>query len=171
MKIDLFEFAKQHRTASGDAALANLPRIETHHRRGSLAWNATGSTHGRHGNLRFDLAIDGDVVLICQRCMQPMTESLHLRSKFLIAKDEDTADHLDQDDDYDVLVGSPTFDVDALIEDEVILALPIAPRHAVCPDGAADVAGVSRKPSPFAGLAGLKTARAGPPKEGDDGDG
>ena len=127
MKIDLFEFARQQSTASGATSLADLPRIETPDRGGNLAWTASGSTHGRHGAVRLDLTIDGEVVLICQRCLGPMTEPLHLRPKFLVAADEQTADALDQDDDFDVVVGSAEFDLDVLIEDEVVLALPIAP--------------------------------------------
>ena len=157
MKIDLFEFARQQSTASGDVPLANLTRIETVDRSGSLAWTATGSARGRHGASRLDLTVDGDVVLVCQRCLEPMTESLHLRPKFLVVADEATADLLDQDNAFDVVVGSTEFDLDTLIEDEVVLALPIAPRHAVCPDGRTDAAATSGRPSPFAVLAALKT--------------
>ena len=165
MFIDLFEFARQHATASGETSLAKLERIEAADRSNDLAWRATGSTHGRHGALRLDLTIDGDVALICQRCLQPMRVPLNLRSKFLVAASEDAADALDQDDDFDVVVGSAQFELDTLIEDEVILALPIAPRHTVCPDGKSDASDDVRKPSPFAALAALKTGR----KEGDDG--
>jgi uncharacterized protein len=164
MLIDLFEFARQHGTASGVTSLAQLERIEAADRSNDLAWRAAGSNHGRHGALRLDLTIDGEVQLICQRCLQPMTVPLHLRSKFLIAASEDAADALDQDDDFDVVVGSAQFELDTLIEDEVILALPIAPRHAVCPDGRTDASDGVSKPSPFAALAALKTGT----KQGDD---
>ena len=164
MLIDLFEFARQHATASGETSLAALERIEAAERSGSLAWRATGSNHGRHGALRLDLTIDGEVALICQRCLQPMSVPLHLRSKFLVAANEDAADALDSDDDFDVVVGSATFELDTLIEDEVILALPLAPRHAVCPDGRTDASDGVRKPSPFAALAALKTGK----KDGDE---
>ena len=166
MQIDLFEFARQGRTASGVVAVAALARIETpegHASPGSLAWTATGSTRGRHGALRVDLTIDGDVVLTCQRCLKPMTQTLALAPRFLVAADEAEAEAMDQDDEYDVVVGSPTFELDTLIEDEVILALPIAPRHVVCPGGD-QVAPVTR-PSPFAALAGFKVA-GGPPRDG-----
>lgn len=168
MKIDLFEFARNDETASGEAPLAELGRIETADRHGALAWSAAGSMRGRHGAPRLDLRIDGDVVLVCQRCLQPMQQPLHLRSQFLVADDEESADRLDQDDDFDVVVGSAHFDVNALIEDEVILALPVAPRHAVCPDGTREATATTPKPSPFAVLAALKrTGGAG--GDGDPG--
>ena len=167
MKIDLFEFARQNETASGETPLTALPRIETPDPRGALAWSAEGSTRGRHGGPRLDLAIDGDVVLVCQRCLQPMTQPLDLKARFLIADDEEAADRLDQDDEFDVVVGSPTFDLDSLIEDEVILALPVAPRHVVCPDGTKEASAMTRRPSPFAGLAVLR--RADGERADDDG--
>lgn len=156
MIIDLFEFARQQKSASGEASLATLSRIDTPDRAVLLTWSAQGSLHGRHGTPRLDLMVDGSVSLICQRCLQPMTQPIHVANRFLIADDEDAADQLDQDDDYDVVVGSATFDLNTLIEDEVILALPSAPRHRVCPEGADDAPKTIAKPSPFAALAVLK---------------
>ena len=44
------------------------------------------------------------------------------------------------------------------IEDELLLALPVSPRHAVCPDEVLpEEAEAEKKPSPFAVLANLKT--------------
>ena len=171
MKIDLFEFARQHRSVSGRVPLSALPRIDAIDRSASLDWTAIGSDRGRHGTLRLDLGIEGAVELTCQRCLQPMTEHLKLSSRFLVAGDEASADHLDQDDEFDVVVGSEDFDLDGLIEDEVILALPIAPRHAVCPHGAGDLPSGARRPSPFAALAGLRIApdTEGPDDPKDDG--
>jgi uncharacterized protein len=160
MIIDLFEFARQQQSAAGEISLATLPRIDTPDRTGLLAWRAHGSLHGRHGTPRLDLTVDGSVGLVCQRCLRPMTQPVHLVNRFLIADDEDAADRLDQDDDYDVVVGSATFDLNTLIEDEVILALPSAPRHRVCPDGADDTPKTIAKPSPFAELAALKGTAA-----------
>ena len=60
----------------------------------------------------------------------------------------------EDDDTLDAVMADPAFDVLALIEDEVLLGLPMAPRHAHCE---ADIrpAG-SGKPNPFAALAALK---------------
>jgi uncharacterized protein len=157
MTIDLFEFARQQQTVTGELPITSLTRIETPDREGSLTWSARGSIHGRHGALRLDLAVDGSIAMICQRCLQPMKEPLHIVSKFLIADDEAQADLLDQDDDFDVVVGSKTFEIETLIEDEVILALPSAPRHRVCPAGLDGAVLKLKKPSPFAALAALKT--------------
>ena len=51
-------------------------------------------------------------------------------------------------------------DATGLVEDELILALPFAPMHEVCPGGGADAATDDApdtgRPSPFAALARLK---------------
>ena len=161
MKIDLFEFARLGGEASGELALAGMRRLESPDRSGALVWKAAGATGTRHGTLQLDLDIDGEISLVCQRCLQSMTQEVAIRSHFLIARDEQSATVLDDDDSYDVVVGTADFDLDALIEDEVILALPIAPRHEVCPDEKANLPYRDEKPSPFAALAALRIGPRG----------
>ena len=65
----------------------------------------------------------------------------------------------EEDEATDYVVAESPLDVRALIEDEIILALPISPRHAPgeCGESAATPATASAdKPSPFAALARLK---------------
>ena len=75
---------------------------------------------------------------------------------------EETAAELDADTEDDVLAMTRALDVQALLEDELLLSLPLVPRHLVCPDplvvppdGAPDV-DTAEKPQPFAALAALK---------------
>lgn len=156
MKVDLFEFARTAREAEGEIPVARLERIDSPDPKGVLRWRAVGSLVGRDQVPHLDLQVEGTVVLTCQRCLKPMEHPVAIDAKFLIAPDEATAESLDEDDAFDVLAGSPDFDLDALVEDEVILSLPIAPKHAACPGGAPDVLGAAKKPSPFAALAALK---------------
>jgi uncharacterized protein len=166
MKIDLFEFARQGGEASGALALIEMPRVETPDRSGSMAWKAAGSAGTRHGSLQLDLDVDGTVELICQRCLMPMAHALSIRSHFVIVRDEAAAAALDDDDNYDAIIGAPDFELDTLIEDEVLLALPIAPRHDVCPGEQDRAPAASGRSSPFAALAALKTGSAErPPKK------
>ncbi len=171
MKIDLFEFARQGGEASGELALSEMRRVETPDRQGALLWKAAGATGARHGSLQLDLDIDGTILLVCQRCLQSMTHEIAIRSHFLIAPDEEAAAALDNDDTCDVVVGAPDFDLDALIEDEVILALPIAPRHEVCPDENANLPYRDERPSAFAALAALRSGARRDDEDGGDGGG
>ena len=45
----------------------------------------------------------------------------------------DLAQQLDEESEEDVLALSAALDLRELIEDELILALPLVPRHDVCP--------------------------------------
>jgi hypothetical protein len=54
------------------------------------------------------------------------------------------------------------FDALALVEDELIMALPFVPRHEICPEAVVmavsdpEVDAAQERPHPFAALAGLK---------------
>jgi len=70
---------------------------------------------------------------------------------------------LDADSDVDVLALSRSVDLRELVEDELLLAMPLVPRHEVCPAPLlapqADVAfeeAEQDRPNPFAALAALK---------------
>lgn len=97
-------------------------------------------------------------------------------------KDEAAAAELDADSEDDVLALSRQFDLMGLIEDELIMALPIVPRHEHCPTDVASLMNAesealppgtepeqaaegqattaSGRPNPFAVLASLKKDRS-----------
>ncbi|MDQ2927379.1 MAG: YceD family protein, partial [Pseudomonadota bacterium] len=78
---------------------------------------------------------------------------------------EDAAAALDAESEDDVLALAPAIDLQSLIEDELLLALPLIPRHDVCPEPLVQAVGGDVKPSPeehpFAALAALKRDTSG----------
>lgn len=88
-----------------------------------------------------------------------LTSSLCRCARLEVVRSEADADAAPLDDDEaDVIVGSRSFDLITQIEDELLLALPVSPRHAVCPDEMLpEETEAEKKPSPFAVLANLKT--------------
>jgi uncharacterized protein len=64
------------------------------------------------------------------------------------------AELLAADDDVDRMVAGREMNVAVLVEDEVILALPMVPKHAQCRAAAETKGGA--KPSAFQALAALK---------------
>ena len=95
----------------------------------------------------------------CQRCLQPVALDLTVDRWFRFVADEATAAALDADSEDDVLVLSRHFDLAELIEDELLLALPLVPKHEPCPQAPTaivDDADVDVAPHPFAALAALK---------------
>jgi uncharacterized protein len=83
---------------------------------------------------------------------------------FRFVADEATAEALDDDSEEDLLALEPRPSLVELVEDELILSLPLVPLHERCPqplstaDGPAggEKAPGSERPHPFAALAKLK---------------
>jgi uncharacterized protein len=132
-----------------------------------IAWQARGERLVRGGEAQVWLALDAAVELSleCQRCLQPVRLALQIARRFRFVHGEDAAAQLDADSEDDVLALTRALDLRELVEDELLLALPIVPRHEVCPAplpvaiGEDDGAGVSVddiQPNPFAALAALK---------------
>ena len=111
------------------------------------------------------LEVDARARLECQRCLQPMTVPIHVDRRFFFVPGEDDAASLDADSEEDVLALVPSFDLHALVEDELLLALPIVPRHDTCPVAVPlvfDDDGAAAEPAdhPFAALAALRGGKA-----------
>ena len=89
------------------------------------------------------------------------SETLAAQRSFLFARDEVEATRLDEEIDDDVLVMVRSLDLAELAEDELILALPLVPRHDSCPEplvvaASESVAAAPERPNPFAALAALR---------------
>ncbi len=131
-----------------------------------VTWSARGEMRpvkGGEPQVWLHVAAQAQVGLVCQRCLQPMAEALVVARSFLFVPTEEEAQALDEELDDDVLVLPRLFNLLDLLEDELILALPIVPRHEVCPQplvAASDVLpdeGLAAVPAhPFAALAALK---------------
>ena len=107
----------------------------------------------------------------CQRCLEPMERECEVDAQILIAADADAARRLESASEVVVCAPGATLDLAALVEDEVLLALPFAPRHesGQCMAQAVEPAGVApdvdahagngnaAKGNPFAVLAALKS--------------
>lgn len=130
---------------------------------GEVAWSARGEARAmRGGEVQIWLHIRAltSVPLECQRCLKAVDVPLSIERSFLFVHGEDAAAQLDTDSEDDVLALTRALDLRELIEDELLLALPIVPRHEVCPvpliAPASGEALVDEKPNPFAALAALK---------------
>ena len=159
--IDLFEFCRLKERREGKFAVADLTRLtgEIADNSGTLRWSLQGGPN-KSGYLQLTLDVSGVVQLRCQRCLTAFPFAIESKSALVVAANEQSADEIDElldDDMIDVIVGVREFDFVQLIEDEVLLALPLAPKHAICPDNAAlDALKNAKKDSPFSVLKNLK---------------
>jgi uncharacterized protein len=93
-----------------------------------------------------------------------MQEPVDIERSFRFVRDEEEAAAQDEDAQEDLLVASKQFDLLALIEDELIMAMPFAPAHDVCPvpvklsvSSEEYEAALNEKPKAFAALGDLKS--------------
>src|SRR5690606_35744859 len=94
-------------------------------------------------------------VLACQRCLGPLEHAFERVSMLrLVRAGTPIGDEELELDEFDALEVGPELDVLALVEDEILLGLPVAPRHEQCELPLP--AGGSEKKSPFDVLAVLR---------------
>jgi uncharacterized protein len=160
--IDSLKFAAEGQSVTGSIALSRMPRLADvlSNHAGSLDCALSGFEERRFGTgkLGLHLRISGRLTLHCQRCLAEVVHECAVDSHLLlIPPGEEWPEEEVEADDYDALPADRELSVLALVEEEVLLALPIVPRHADCQlpvDAGSGVGNESR--SPFAALAGLK---------------
>ncbi|MCB5187451.1 YceD family protein [Methylobacillus caricis] len=108
------------------------------------------------------LRVQAALILTCQRCLDSFEYSLDLDADFIIVANENaipSPDSDEYDDEVDYLVAETQLQVIDLVEDEILLALPLAPKHEESTCGGTGRTELE-KPSPFAVLKGLKTGKS-----------
>ena len=77
-----------------------------------------------------NLALKGRLHLVCQRCLQDCTVDLDEKRRFILVSSEAEADEYPlEDEEQEPLVASQHFNLLETIEDEVLLSLPLIPKH------------------------------------------
>ena len=96
------------------------------------------------------LSIDAKLPVLCQRCLAPMQLDFALSFDYIISAQAPA--EVEESDEIDWLEASLTMNVNELVEDELLIAIPIAPKHE---NGCAPATTQSgEKPNPFAVLKG-----------------
>ena len=153
--IDGLEFARTGGKLQGEWPLADFPRLRDAllGNTGSLKYELRGvpEAQGRPG---LKLRIEGSLQLACQRCLGALEFPLRIENTLLLAgsQAEIDAEPIEAEGPERIVAGRE-MPVHDLIEDELLLAIPIAPRHEHCAERQAPESGA--KHAPFAGLRGL----------------
>lgn len=171
-RLDVQSFARASAELAGCEPLASYPRLleAAQAAAGQLQgrevrWQARGEARAEPGGgvqVWVHLRAQAVLPLVCQRCLEPAEVALEVDRAFRFVATEAQAEALDEEIEEDVLVLARDFDLRTLVEDELLMALPLVPRHAACPVPPrlsaqdADFDAVGQRPNPFAALAGLK---------------
>lgn len=174
LHLDVAAFARADGRLEGAWPLSGMPRLagEAHEPSSAagtrVTWSAEGRLRPRPGaepQVWLHLRAHTRLALECQRCLRPVDTPLEVDRAFRFEPDEQRAAQADLDSEEDVLALTRALDLHALVEDELLLALPLVPRHAECQmprggqvrDSAFDDAQEEpARPHPFAALAALK---------------
>jgi uncharacterized protein len=154
--VDGMGFAREGRRLAGNIPVAALPRLA------DLLVDAAGELEcrvrgemGRDGKAYLVLEVDGSLNLRCQRCLGTVVQPVAVRNRLLLVPEgQDWPEDELVDDGFDAVEAGKEMALLPLMEEEVLLALPIAPRHEQCepPKSAVD----EQEPSPFAVLAKIR---------------
>ena len=124
---------------------------------------------GAEADVWLHLKASTSIDLTCQRCMQSVSMPLEVDQWYRFVATEEIAMAEDDASEEDLLVMEPQFDLLALMEDELLMALPLVPMHQQCPESASKASQLVilstaamaddepvKTPNPFAVLAQLK---------------
>ena len=153
--IDGLEFARAGGRRSGGWPIRDFPRLQSHVQAGpgALHYELAGVPE-EHGKPALRLCVTGTLQLTCQRCLGALDHALQVDALLLLVASEGEMAAVPVDAEApDCMVATKEMAVRDLIEEEVLLAIPYAPRHEACEARAA--AGPGRKSRPFADLRAL----------------
>ena len=156
--IDSLKFAREGQRLQGQMPLSRLPRVaeELLETTGGVSYELTGfvDSNGRPG---IEADTRTQLPLLCQRCLNRLDFDLHRHTRFLLVSNETELPELENEElETETVPIEAVTNVADLIEQEILLGLPMAPAHA---DGACVTLGSAQatKPdSPFAVLRQLK---------------
>ena len=151
--IDGFEFAEFGKALRGAWRIADFTRRPEvlHDTSGALDYAVSGE-RDKQGRPALRIELRGVLRLTCQRCLEPMDFPLAVDTLLTLARHQSEVDADALESDLERVLGSKSMAVRDLLEEELVLAVPVAPRHADCAAGG--VAG-NEGGSPFAKLRGL----------------
>lgn len=164
---DPFAFARSAGRHEGRIPVAALARVQDRlaGNAGSVSFVVRGGRDERERPL-LELEISGSLRLQCDRCLAEFEFPLTLRSRVLLAHPGGMPESEDDPEAPEWVEAERDLDVRELVEDEIVLGLPLSVRHAQgkCSDEAAGSKQSGAADSPFSKLAGLLESGRGKSK-------
>lgn len=162
--VDSLRFAREGGNLQGTIRVSSLLRLADclASQEGEIFYRLEGMVD-QDGHPILHLFVSGTLVVQCQRCLEAMELPVDLQSGFrLVASERDLGPVEEEPEEWTAWVADPNLDVEALVEDELLLAMPFAPVH---PDTACSprLASQDLDPpdgGPFAVLALLKDRKS-----------
>jgi uncharacterized protein len=133
-KFDPLKLVRDRGVLSGRLDAVTLPRVAELLIEDSapVTWRIEGTTDAV-GRPALAIALDGVLPLECQRCLEVVHWPVSQRTELLLARTDAELARLDGESELEVVLAQGPLDPLALVEDELVLATPFAPRHTECP--------------------------------------
>ncbi len=141
-------------TVEGECVPADLSALQDalHDLDGFIRYRVEGGHSTAHKPL-LSVRITGHVQLTCQRCLEGFRFDLDLQTHLELVPDENALPALEEEQaGWDVIVCPERLAVADLIQEEILLALPVAPRHAPGDCGVSEPREAGTPDHPFAVL-------------------
>ncbi|THK41256.1 MULTISPECIES: YceD family protein [Methylophaga] len=165
-EIDPFRFAHSGLQITGEIPVSKMSRLS------EMLYDDSGTVLV---DMQFDIDTTGTpfmlgqfavtVNLLCERCMESMAHSMNITTKLALVRHEGKVEGLAEQYEPWILNDAKQVDPALMVEDELILALPIVPKHdySCLPEQlwqAGEEEIEPEKPvSPFAALSALKSKK------------
>lgn len=158
--LDPKKFADQERVIEGEARVGDFPRLREYREsldqpvRVKFAFGRDGD-----GRRRLKGRVETNLALVCQRCLELVDQDIVATVDLVLVWSEDQAKALPADQDPLLVIGDRMLLTD-LVEEEVLLAMPLVALHDQCPNPLPDDSGEAHDDiNPFAVLARLTGRR------------
>lgn len=129
-RFDAFKLSASQGELRGAVVPASLERLDDRvaERGGEIRWTIRGGSDPA-GHPAIIVALEGSMPLVCQRCLGALVQPVHQSTTLLLARNDAELVKLDEASDHEVVLANVPLDPMALVEDELLLTLPFAPRH------------------------------------------
>lgn len=132
VRFDAFQLARQGGRIAGTFDARDLPNVEDSLAPGEdrvpIAWTIVGGASAE-GRAALSIEIEGSVPLECQRCLGRIDWPVSQATEVLLAGDGKEMARLDEASESEVILADRPLEPATLVEDELVLTLPFAPRH------------------------------------------
>lgn len=128
--IDSLDFARKGMELRGEINVADMPRLQDVLATpdGYVSFILRG-TPGKNGKSVLELKLDGTCQLRCQRCLQGLLYRIDTISRLMPVAEDELDGVLPGEEGIERIPAQVQQDVVELIEEEILLGLPLAPRH------------------------------------------
>lgn len=129
VEVDPRRFCRGKQSWETRSDVAAFPRLAHEFTQGELFCRVDGAADAQ-GGMTLELTVRGTVGLVCQRCLGGLSHAVQIERTLYLARNETELERLDALPGGDAILAGEKLDLVELVEDEVLLSLPLAAMHA-----------------------------------------